>query len=130
MREAGIVRGQRNVTYHFHFHALAQRHSYSVERLHKAAVINCLYQPGRVEGGRGVAYPYVNQLYRTRLDVVLAVAGHVTSVARIGRHYEFCLTFTLHSMLLDGIVPVHCHVVSGEVSDGMVSDDTDSARYY
>ena len=61
--------------------------SYSVERLYEAAVINCLYQPGRVEGGKGVAYPYVNQLYRTRLDVVLA--GHVTLVARIGKCYEF-----------------------------------------
>jgi len=50
-------------------------------------VINCLYQPGRAEGGRGVAYPYVNQLYRTRLDVV--IAGHVMSVAPIGRCYEF-----------------------------------------
>ena len=73
------MRGQGNATYHFHFHALAQQVSYSVERLYVAAVINCPYQSGRVEGGRGVAYLYVNQLYRTRLDVVLA--GHVTSVA-------------------------------------------------
>ena len=81
--------------------------SYSVEQFYVASVINCLYQPGRAEGGRGIAYPYVNQLYRNRLDVVLA--GHVTSVARIGRCYEFWLTFTLHAnhaMLLEGIVPV------------------------
>jgi len=97
-REAGEVRGQGIATYHFHFHPLAQQvaantfleHvSYSVERLYEAAVINCLYQyqPGRTEGGRGVAYLYVSQLYRTRLDVVLA--GHVTLVARIGKRYEF-----------------------------------------
>jgi len=65
----------------------SERVSYSVERLYEAAVINCLYQPGRAEGGKGVAYPYVNQLYRTRLDVVLA--GHVSSVSRIGKRYEF-----------------------------------------
>ena len=58
----------------------SERGSYSVERLYEAAVINCLYQPR-------IAYQYVNQLYRTRLDVVLA--GHVMSVARIGRRYEF-----------------------------------------
>jgi len=57
----------------------SERVSYSVERLYKAAVINCLYQPGRAQG-RSVAYPYVNQLYRTRLDVVLA--GHVTLEVR------------------------------------------------
>jgi len=44
----------------------SERISYSVELLYEAAVINCLYQPGRAEGGRGVAYPYVNQL--TGLD--------------------------------------------------------------
>jgi len=62
--------------------------SYSVKGLYEAAVINCLYHLGRAEGrrGDGIAYPYVNQLYRTRLDVVLA--GHVTSVARIGRRYK------------------------------------------
>jgi len=65
----------------------SERVSYSVEQLYEAAVINCLYQPGRAEGGRGIAYLYVSQLYRTRLDVVLA--DHVTSVAQIGRRYEF-----------------------------------------
>ena len=65
----------------------SERISYSVELLYEAAVINCLYQPGRAQGGRGVAYPYVDQLYRTILDVVLA--GHDTLVARIGRRYEF-----------------------------------------
>jgi len=82
----------------------SERVSYSVARLYEAAVINCLYQPGRAEGGRAVAYLYVNQLYRTRLDVVLA--GHVTSVARIGSRYEFWLTLTLHAnhaVLLEGI---------------------------
>ena len=70
-REAGEVRGQGNATLSLSLPrssaaGCSERISYSVELLYEAAVINCLYQPGRAEGGRGVAYPYVNQL--TGLD--------------------------------------------------------------
>ena len=75
----------------------SERVSYSVELLYEAAVIKCLYQPGRAGG----AYPihmsinFTGQDFTGRLDVILA--GHVTLVAQIGRRYEFWLTFTLHA---------------------------------
>jgi len=83
------VRGQGNVTYHFHLHALAQQAAANVfltQSRGYTRLLSSVVCTAR-QGGRAVAYPYVSQLYRTRLDVVLA--GYVTSVARIGRHYEF-----------------------------------------
>ena len=62
-----------NATYHFYFQALAQQLAANAFLTQSSGYTRLLYQPGRAEGGRDVAYPYVNQLYRTRLDVVLQV---------------------------------------------------------
>ena len=80
------MRGQGTATYHFHFHALAQQvaanafltQSSGYTRLLSSIV--CTSQAGRE--GRSISV-----CQSTLQDVVLA--GHVSSVSRIGKRYEF-----------------------------------------